>query len=240
MLFPGIALAAHPLISEDTVTQGRGNYQLELTAERGRDDAGGTRTEILETAATLSCGIRGDTDLILVMPQHRIHTYTGSDSMTESGRGDVALDLKWRFHEKTNISFALKPGITIPTGDETRGLGTGKATYGLQFVTSIDMKSWGGDLHLGYTRNRSVADERENLRHFSFDVWGDLSEQWLLALDVGVDTNPDKTSGTSAAFAILGLIYSPRKYLDLDVGIKKGITAPEMDNTLLGGITVRF
>ena len=37
-LFPVLAQAAHPLITEDTGTQGRGKFQLELTAESGRDN----------------------------------------------------------------------------------------------------------------------------------------------------------------------------------------------------------
>ena len=233
-------MAAHPLITEDTGTQGQGKCQLELTAERSQDEAGATRTETLETAAILSYGVREDTDLIVALPQKRVNTDTGSTSVTESGPGDIALDLKWRFFQKANLSFALKPGITLPSGDETKGLGTGKTTYGLQFVTSVDMLSWGFNLHLGYTRNRNVADERQNLQHISFDLWRGISEKLLLALDTVMDTNTNRTSGTSPAFTILGLIYSPREDLDLDLGIKKGLTAPEMDSSLLGGITLRF
>jgi hypothetical protein len=240
MFFPGIVLAAHPLISEDTHTQGQGNYQLELTADRGRDDAGGTRTETLRTAATLSYGIREDTDLIIVWLQQRVSTDTGSDSVTESGRGDVALNLKWRFLEKAIFSYAVKLGVVIPTGDEAKGLGSGETGYDLQFVTGLDMKSWGGDLHFGYAQNRNIANERQNLWHASVDVWGNLSDESLLALDVGMDRNPDKASETSPAYAILGLIYSARKNLDLYVGIKKGITGPAIDFSLLGGITFRF
>jgi Putative MetA-pathway of phenol degradation len=240
MFFPGIALAAYPLITDDTSTQGQGKYQLDLTAERDRDDSDGTRTETLNTAATLSYGIREDTDLVLGMPQQHVNTETGSNSVTESGRGDVTLNLKWRFFEKSDLSFALKPGITIPTGDEAEGLGTGKTGYDLHFLTSIGLESWGVNLDLGYTLNRNVTDERQNLWHISFDVWRNLSEEFLLGLDAGMDTNTDKTSGTYPAFVILGLNYSPRKNIDLDIGIKKGITAPEIDNTLLVGITLWF
>lgn len=34
--------AAHPLITEDTGTQGRGNFQLELTTEHALEEEGGT------------------------------------------------------------------------------------------------------------------------------------------------------------------------------------------------------
>jgi hypothetical protein len=37
-LFPAVSQAAHPLITEDTGTQGTGRFQLELTAEHGYRD----------------------------------------------------------------------------------------------------------------------------------------------------------------------------------------------------------
>ena len=36
-MFAQVAHGAHPLLTEDTGTQGKGNFQLELTGERGRD-----------------------------------------------------------------------------------------------------------------------------------------------------------------------------------------------------------
>ncbi|MEK7207106.1 MAG: hypothetical protein AAB134_04415, partial [Pseudomonadota bacterium] len=58
--------------------------------------------------------------------------------------------------------------------------------------------------------------------------------------DTGVDTNPDKPSHTPPAFLILGFIYAPNEDVDLDLGVKRGLSRPETDYTLLGGITFRF
>lgn len=239
-LFPVFAQAAHPLITEDTGTQGRGKFQIELTAESGRDDADGTRKETVAMAAVLSYGLRGDTDVILALPRERVYTEAAGANTTESGRADAGLDFKWRFLEKANLSLALKPGVTFPAGDETKGLGTGKSAYSLYLVTTVAPDPWTFNLHLGYIRNRNVLDEREKIWHASFGGWRAVNKNLKLAFDAGRATNTDKTIGTAPAFMILGLIYSPRENFDLDFGVKKGLTGPETDYTLLGGVTLRF
>jgi|GEM_PF-5264623 len=45
------------------------------------------------------------------------------------GISDISLELKYRFYEKGGLSFALKPRISFPTGDEDKGLGAGETTY---------------------------------------------------------------------------------------------------------------
>lgn len=239
-LFPVLAQAAHPLITEDTGTQGRGKFQLELTAESGRDDTDDTRKETVAMAAVLSYGMRNDTDVILTLPRKRVHAEAAGDNTTESGRTDAGLDLKWRFFEKENLSLALKPGVTFPAGDETKGLGAGKSAYSLYLVTTIAPEPWAFHLHLGYIRNRNVLDEQEKVWHASFGGWRTVNKQLKLVFDAGRTTNTDKTIGTAPAFMILGLIYSPRENFDLDFGVKKGLTGPETDYTLLGGVTLRF
>jgi hypothetical protein len=47
----GPAFAAHPLITEDTGTQGEGRFQLELTGERGYDQDDGGRTNTTMTTS---------------------------------------------------------------------------------------------------------------------------------------------------------------------------------------------
>lgn len=239
-LFPVFAQAAHPLITEDTGTQGRGKFQLELTAESGRDDAGDVKAETTAMAAVLSYGLRDDTDVSLTLPRERVYTEAGGVNTTESGRADAGLDFKWRFFEKQNLSLALKPGVTFRSGDEAEGLGTGKSAYSLYLVTTVAPEPWAFHLHLGYIRNRNVVGEREKIWHASFSGWRSVNKQLKLAFDAGRTTNTDNAIGTAPAFMILGLIYSPRENFDLDFGIKKGLTGPETDYTLLGGVTLRF
>jgi hypothetical protein len=239
-LFPSSARAAHPLITEDTGTQGRRKFQLELTVERGREEADGASEQTVATAAVLSYGLRDDTDMIFTLPHERLHTSDGGTETSASGPGDAGLDFKWRFFENDYLSLALKPGFTVPTGDEVKGLGTGKSSYGLYLITTIDSEPWAFHLHLGHIRNRNVVDERERIWHVSVGGWRTVNGNLKLAFDTGSAANTKKSFSTAPAFMILGLIYSPGDNFDLDLGIKKGLTGPETDYTLLGGVTVRF
>ncbi len=240
MLFPALLQAAHPLITEDTGTQGQNKFQLELTTEQGHEDENFANRHSRKSSAALSYGIRDNIDAIVTAPYKHVSIETNGEVETHNGLADTALDVKWRFFEKENLSLALKPGVTFPNGDETKGLGTGKSAYSLYFITTFAPEPWALHLHLGYLRNRSSVDERENIWHASVGGWRTMNKNIKLAFDMGRTTNTDKTTGTAPAFAILGLIYSPQEYFDWDFGVKKGLTGPETDYSLLAGMTFRF
>ncbi len=238
---PAPLFAAHPLITEDTGTQGRGNFQLELTTEHAYEDEDGVRETTVRTNAVLSYGLRDNLDVVLTLPHRRITTEdTDGSKSTVAGRADVGLDLKWRFYEQDNLSFALKPGLTLPTGDETKNLGTGKSTRSLYLVTSYDASPWEYHLHLGHIWNRNTLDQHESQRHLSVAAGRRIGDKLKLVADYGADTPTSKTSSVNTEFFILGAIYNLRKNLDLDFGAKWGLTPPESDFTWLGGVTFRF
>ncbi len=240
MISANPARAAHPLITEDTGTQGKGRFQLELTAEHGYKDEDYAAEHERRFAATLSYGVRDDLDLIVTVPYQRVSSDSGGGIETHGGRSDAGFDIKWRFHENETLSMALKPGVTFPTGDEAIGLGSGKSGYSLYHVTSFEPKPWAFHLHLGYRRNRNIVDEREGIRHVSFGGWRELGEKLKIVGDIGANTDTDKSSNTETVFLILGAIYSLTQDFDLDFGIKRGLTNVETDYSLLGGMAVRF
>jgi len=111
-----------------------------------------------ELATILSYGITDNVDIVLGLPYQwkktRIDGVVTADS-TEQGDGiaDMSLEVKWRFYEKDGMSFALKPGVTIPSGDENKGLGNGRVSYGLMFITTKEIKPLALHLNLGYHHN---------------------------------------------------------------------------------------
>ncbi|MEW6332245.1 MAG: transporter [Pseudomonadota bacterium] len=240
VLLPAAVHAAHPLITEDTGTQGKGRFQLELTTEHGYRDEDYAAEHERQYAATLSFGARDDLDLIFSLPYQRISSEDGGAIVTHSGMSDAGFDIKWRFYEKRGLSMALKPGFTLPTGDEAAGLGSGKTAWSLYLITSIEPEPWAFHVHLGHLHHRNAVDERDDIWHASFSGWRKFGNKLKIVGDIGANTNTDKTSNNETAFLILGLIYSVTKDFDLDAGIKKGLTNPETDYTLLGGVTFRF
>ncbi len=240
-LRPAPLPAAHPLITDDTGTQGRGNIQIELTTEHGHEQEDGTRENTATTSAVFTYGLRDNADVILTLPHRRISSEAEDGSRTvNQGQADVGLDVKWRFYEKDNLSFALKPGLTMPTGDETKNLGAGRARHSLYLTTSYAATPWEYHLHLGYIHNRNVLGQHESQRHVSVAVGRKLGDKLKLVADYGTDTPASQASSLNTEFLVLGAIYSLRQGLDLDFGAKWGLTKPEVDFTWLAGVAFRF
>lgn len=225
-LLASSAQAAHPLITDDTGTQGKGGWQLEVNGERTRNDD----VRATQSAAVLSYGALDNADLQLGLPYLR-----------HQGRLDLAIDWKWRFFEQGALSLGLKPGVTLPTGDESRGLGAGRATWGSLLILSYEPEgAFAFHAHVGYRRNRNALGQRESLGQLSGAVLFKPVENLKLLLDLSRDTNPDAASRTAIRQAVVGAIWSPSKNVDLDLGIRRGNGAAPADRALLAGVTLRW
>src|SRR5512143_2444833 len=162
----GTTYAAHPLITDDTGTQGKGKYQFEFIGEYGHDSENGVTTDTLvfPTVPVLSYGMADTVDLVLSISYQRIETKQDDVTTTERGISDASIQVKWRLYDKDGLSFAVKPGVTLPTGDENKGLGNGKASYSMFFITTKELQPWAFHLNLGYIHNdyKLQADEDTN------------------------------------------------------------------------------
>jgi hypothetical protein len=256
--------AAHPLITDDTGTQGKGNFELEIGGEYGHEKEEGVTEDTTEIVSVFVYGITDNIDIELCVPYTYIRTKEAGDTITENGISDVEIDFKWRFYEKDNLSFALRPLISLPTGDEERGLGAGRMGYSLLLLatyawvelcspheplshegdfareTKSPLRGWAFDLNLGYKRNENKLDEREDIWHASLATRVEAVKDFNVVADIGIETNPEKSSNTHPAFILGGIIYSISENLDVDLGIKGGLNKPETDYSILAGITFRF
>ena len=228
------AYAAHPLITDDTGTQGTGKFQVEVNAEHA-SDSGNTETAL---GATLSAGLLDNVDIVIGTPYIflREKDETGHWSR-ENGISDLSLAVKWRFYEHEGLSFALKPGVTLATGDEDKGLGDGKPTYSLFFITTKELEPFTLHLNLGYIANRK---EVRDIWHYSLAAEYAATKSLKIVGNVGGETNPDRESNTHPLFALGGLIYKVTDSFDIDFGVKAGLNKAEADYTLLAGIAFRF
>lgn len=240
LLHAAPGFAAHPLITEDTSTQGRGNGQLELTAEFGHDEAADAGEDAADYAAVLTYGLRDNLDVLLTIPYSRADTLENGATRTVDGLGDVGLDAKWRFLEAGLLGMALKTGVTFATGDATRNLGAGKSNVSANLVTSYETAQWGWHLHLGYLRNRNVHGERTVIHHTSIALTRTVGNRLKLVADLGRFTSTDRSTDVDARFLTLGTIYGVTDDFDIDVGLKRGLSDPETDTTLQLGVALRF
>ena len=247
LLWPVLSWAAHPLITDDPETQGKGKFQLEVNGQYDRDkenQAGvAVKSAASELKAIFSYGIEERIDIVLGMP--RVKGKVWEDGVTvynESGVSDILVEIKWRLYEREGFRLALKPGIVLPSGNDKRGLGAGKAGYSAFFIVSDEVKPWDFFLNLGYKRNENteVIDERRDLWYASLAASCELTNDIKAVADIGTETNVDRFSDRDPVFALAGVIYSPVEDLDLDVGVKKGLNRPEAGHSYLAGITARF
>lgn len=226
--------AAHPLITDDTGTQGAGRFQLEVNTEHSNDN-GSTGTAL---SATLSAGILEHLDVVLGFPYVflREKGETGRWNR-ENGVSDLFLAVKWRFYEHEGLAFALKPGVTLATGDEDKGLGDGRPTYSLFLVGTKELDPLSVHLNLGYIVNRK---ELRDIWHYSLAGEYAAADRFKIVANLGGETNPDRESGVHPLFALGGMIYRVTEGFDIDFGVKTGLNKAEADYTLLAGIALRF
>jgi hypothetical protein len=234
------AYAAQPLITDDAGTQGKGKYQLELYGEYGHDRDGDVTSGTTQIASTLTYGIADPLDIVFSLPYQFIRVEDPEGIAKEDGISDIAIDTKWRFYEHDGLCLALKPGATLPTGDNEKGLGSGETTYHLIFIASQEIRPWAFHLNLGYIRNENKNDERKNLCQASFAFTLDVAKNLKIVGNVGIQSDTDRNATVHPAFILGGLIYSLSGQCDVDVGVKGGLTRPETDYSVLAGLTYRF
>ena len=99
--------AAHPLLTEDTGTQGAEKFELELGNAWTRD--GGDRA--YEFGPQLSYGLLPNLDSILRPTWIALRTADDAAAITARSAGDTAIDIKWRFYESGAVSVATRAGI---------------------------------------------------------------------------------------------------------------------------------
>lgn len=220
---------AHPLLTEDTLTQGKGGWQLEVNGERQKDPQpeGEPPVRALQSGTTLSYGLTDTIDLKIDMPYVR-----------HQGMLDVGIGAKWRFYEAGKLKFGTIGGLFLPTGDEQKGLGAGKTNAGILGIVFWEGDKWEFQSHAGVRSNRNTIGQRDTLGHFSGAALYRPTPEWWLLVDLAWDSNPN-TAGGTLQNTVYGVIWSVTKDIDLDVGVRKGNGAA-VDTAVLFGVTLRW
>jgi hypothetical protein len=226
------AHAAHPLVTDDSSTQGRGNSQIELNADWARfaGETGRVAATTYSYGATDALDLYGNLPVSLSSP---------------SGTGDLSFGAKWRFWQNERTSLAFKPELYLATGNASKGLGNGSASLGLTLIASHIVGRWGFDGNIGLTANRYREPPFDDARHLI--VWRvsgalayNLNARWTLVADTGAARNIEKAGKTNPAFILAGVIYTPRRNVDIDFGLRAGLNAAEVHRQAGAGLTVRF
>ncbi len=112
--------------------------------------------------------------------------------------------------------------MPVSAGRESSGLGTGKTSGNLTLILTQEVPFGAVHVNAGVGRDRfRNTDDNPNTtyrRASLAPVW-DVSEEWKLALDMGVEYAKAAGNTLRSRFVELGAIYSPNKDLDLAVGV---------------------
>jgi len=243
MLTPVTAWAALPLISDDAGTVGKGHFQLEINAQYDHDEAQGITTTGSEIDPIFTYGITDTVDVVVIAPYLWVKEKSDDSLINsrENGLSDSTLDVKVRFYDRDGLSFAIKPGLDLPTGDEGKGLGAGKLGYHLYLLGTKEAGPWTFIADLGYVRNETDSDtEEKNLWQASVATIYAIDDHWQIAADLVAERNTDKDADNDPVSALVGVIYSLTKDIDVDLGAKAGLTSSATDWSLITGATFRF
>lgn len=242
---PPSVRCARPLITDDAGTMGKGRLQVELSLDvsdqRQDEDGVVTKEDHVSAATAFYYGIVDNVDIVLGLPFEKTKIRVDDETVYDKGGfTDVSLGLKWRFFEKNGYAMAMKPGVTLPTGNDAKGLGAWKVTCGILFIATKELGHFAFHFNAGYRRNENRTDERK-------DIWGaDLAlevkamKDLMLVCNVGIATNTDRRSSADPAFALGGITYNITESFDIDLGCKRGLNEAEADNTYIGGLTIKF
>lgn len=233
----GPAQAAHPLITDDTGTQGSGHWQFEANTDHTRTrDAGVTAWE-REANLALTRGVTETLDLAVNLPW--LHT-SATGEASRSGIGDTTLLAKWRFYDNdAGWTLGLRPEITLPTGSEGKGLGNGRATAALTLLSSLERGDWTWLANAGYAYNANKVGDRKRLWAVSTALLYNLGERWTLAADIGA-SRAATPGASSEKYGLIGAIYHIGDDTDLDIGWRRSLGGAPVAHTVGVGLTLRW
>ncbi len=235
-----VSLAAWPLLTDDAGTQGKGKAQLEFDNQYEHENENGIEENALEITPMLSYGLADAMDLIAAVPYDSIRTRESGQTTREKGFSDLSLEVKWRFLEKGGLSLAVKPGITLPTGNDDKGFGTGKVDFTFVLIATEELEPWTFHVNLGYARNENTQGARKDLWSASLVAEYQLVKNFRLMANIGVQRSDDPVSYSNPAFLLGGILYSLTENADVSAGYKYGLTGAEADRSILAGVAIRF
>jgi hypothetical protein len=252
LLSGGSSFAAHPMITDDAETLGKGTIQIELNGDIGTEkqsngggSIGNVNSSPAQIASTVGTGVTDKIDITLGLTRPWGSGYVAGFTFNDAGSVDFTLAMKWQVFEHDGYSAAVKPqlgysyAVNVPEDDHT-------LSYGATLILTKEFGPFAVHLNAGYTYNDyNLAVVRGFSRS---DIWSvsmaatyEIIKQRLkLCADFGTSTNPDKTVSEVPVYGLGGIIYTVNKNLDLSAGAKFGLTNPETDFTGTFGVTLKF
>jgi hypothetical protein len=169
-----------------------------------------------------------------------IATQNGPDA-TGTGFGNVQLGAKLRLWADPGGApvLSILPSINLPTGDSSKGLGSGDTDYTIALLTGTDIYRRGHiDINYGIGAIGAGQGRRHYVQHLiSASLSEAVTDRWNPYVELFWFSRTDIDASSETAIDT-GVIYELGAHLALDGGVQFGVAGPASDFGVFGGISV--
>ena len=226
-MIPSFAFAGKKaLIWDDAETVGKSNLQVEnyFTYTKNKEEKEG------EYVFNFTYGYNDKTDLAINVPFG--FKYLNSDKDEKFDIADPFVEIKYRFFEKENIKFSLKPFLGIPVSKNS-GFSEKNISYGVTLTSQIDLDKLAFYTNSTFTvHENTLSDKNEFFQSVSGEY--KINENLSAVLSFYLSNYQSETEKGG----LIGIGYSIGK-LEIGIGIGKKFTN-ENNFEFYSGLTLRF
>ena len=158
-----------------------------------------------------------------------------SDAGERSGFGDTSLVLKRRFGIDDDQAFGLEGSVTVPTGKNGIGFGSGKPDYAINAIYSGDFGAWHTDLNLLAARlGQPDPGASRTLWLFAGSLSRQLDDRWAV---VGEYADTRQSGAEDSRQLLLAASYNLSKRMTLDAGAARSVRRGDSTWSAFTGLT---
>jgi len=232
------AIPCRPLKTEDSGTTPYGKTALELSIDSPNWESNDMEHEF---CSVVNYGLSDSLDAGFEMPFVRINPVNGE---LEKGLGDIVLRMKYRIINETDAypAFLIKPTFKIPSGDEEKGLGSGKSDAGILLVLSKSFGNFSGYLNAGYNMLDLPKDKfwSDNTAFIGLGFSQPVNERVTLLGELTYEPNFNSRRSDDPFDMVWGVNYNLSQTAMLDFALRSGLTDASQDYSVISGITLNF
>ncbi len=237
---PIFTFAQLPCITDNTGTLEKKNGQFEFCNGFGFHNEHRCIVNSTEISTVFTYGVVDNCDFVMGYPFLFSNILEDSVINKISGFSDINMEIKYFFLKREKISFAFKPGISIPSGAYEKGLGSGKVSGSAFLISTIDCSPILFNINAGYLQNANKCGDAMHIWHFSASIDYATQNNLHFICNTGIEKNPDKSETINPVFALLGLYYVINDNFEISTGYKNGVTHTETKHSFMYGLTMRF
>ena len=242
------AFAAHPLITDDTGTQGKGAVLIESSINYLKDNE--FRSTVVPLG--LTAGISETMDVGVELPYLLLRP-SAVTGQPERGCSDVNFKFKHRFYEQekkdgeqgpAERSLAYQVAFIQPSGSEEKGLGAGITRWNARLMGTTEWESTEVSANVGYDssgralrRGNFVFDYAVS---FSIVAKYEQTKPWEPVVELAVVRVKGADGYERISTALAGIIYEPSEQFYVDAGVRAGLNERSEDYALLAGFGYKF